>query len=181
VADVTAQHHSNERLTHQAQHDHLTGLPNRAYIRAQLTASLELRDDPGVVAVCYIDLDGLKTINDSLGHHAGDRAIQEAAQLLRAALRADDVIGRMGGDEFVALLYGPTTQSGIERLTTTLHEALSEPLTIEGVTQRISACIGIAVVGDEERRSAEQLLRDADRAMYQAKTAGRGQSCFFVD
>jgi diguanylate cyclase (GGDEF)-like protein/PAS domain S-box-containing protein len=181
VADVTAQREFNERLAHHAHHDDLTGLPNRAYILELLADAIKPPDDGGVAAVCYIDLDGLKAINDSLGHHAGDTAIQMAAQLLRAALRADDIVGRVGGDEFVALLCGPSARSDIEHVTAGLHAALSQPLIIENVTQHISASIGIAIVGRNEPRAAAQLLRDADRAMYWAKTAGRGQSCFFTD
>jgi diguanylate cyclase (GGDEF)-like protein/PAS domain S-box-containing protein len=180
VADVTAQREQNERLAHHAHHDSLTGLPNRAYVLELLTDALTPCDEGGVAAVCYIDLDGFKAINDSLGHHAGDTAIQTAAQLLRAALRAGDIVGRVGGDEFVALLCGPTTQSDIERVTAGLHAAMSQPLIIENVTQRISASIGVAVVRPDAPRSAAQLLRDADHAMYRAKTAGRGQSRFFT-
>ncbi|MGO9072371.1 diguanylate cyclase domain-containing protein, partial [Mycobacterium sp.] len=175
VADITAQRELNERLAHQAHHDHLTGLPNRAYILELLTNALQPHDDGGVAAVCYIDLDGLKAINDSLGHHAGDTAIQTAARLLRATLSAGDIIGRVGGDEFVALLRGPTTRSDIEHAAAALHAALSPPLIIKNVTQHISASIGIAVVGDNEPRAAAQLLADADYAMYRAKIAGRGQ------
>jgi diguanylate cyclase (GGDEF)-like protein len=171
----------NERLTYQAHHDHLTGLPNRAYVLNLLTDALQRRDDGGVTAVCYIDLDGLKAINDSLGHDAGDTAIQIAAQVLRAALRGDDILGRLGGDEFVALLSSSTTRSNIEHVAASLHAALSQPLLIENVTQHLSACIGIAVIGRSDPRTATQLLRDADHAMYRAKTTGRGQSYFFTD
>jgi diguanylate cyclase (GGDEF)-like protein/PAS domain S-box-containing protein len=181
VADVTSQRELNERLTYQAHHDHLTGLPNRAHVLNLLTDALQPRDDGGVAAVCYIDLDGLKAINDSLGHDAGDTAIQIAAQILRAALRGDDILGRLGGDEFVALLSSPTTRSDIEHVAASLHAALSQPLLIVNVTQRLSACIGIAVVGHCDPRTATQLLRDADHAMYRAKTTGRGQSYFFTD
>lgn len=181
VADITAQRELNERLAYQAHHDHLTGLPNRAYILELLTGALQPHDNDGVAAVCYIDLDGLKAINDSLGHHAGDTAIQTAARLLRATLSAGDIVGRVGGDEFVALLRGPTTRSDIEHVAADLHAALTPPLIITNVTRRISASIGIVVVRDNEPRAAAQLLADADHAMYQAKIAGPGQSWFFTD
>jgi diguanylate cyclase (GGDEF)-like protein len=131
--------------------------------------------------VFYIDLDHLKTINDSLGHHAGDTAIQVAAQRIRAALRTDDIVGRLGGDEFVAVLTANTSRQDLDQLAARLHDTLSQPVIIDDETFTLSASIGITVVKAGDPRSASQLLRDADRAMYQAKTAGQGQSRYFAD
>lgn len=179
VSDVTAQRAINERLAYRAHHDDLTGLPNRAYILELLSAAMRPQDLGGAAAVCYIDLHGLKVINDSLGHHAGDVAIQTVAQLLRAALRPQDVFGRVGGDEFVALLCGVTTRAEIADVMAGLHAALSQPLIIENSPQHVSASIGITVVTGDESRAATQLLRDADQAMYRAKAAAGGQDHYF--
>ena len=181
VTDVTAQRASNESLAYRAHHDHLTGLPNRPYILELLAHSLRPAHDGGVVAVCYIDLHGLKSINDSLGHDAGDIAIQTVAQVLRTALRPPDIVGRLGGDEFVALLCGTTTRTDIDRVTAGVHAALSQPLVIENVPQQISASVGITIVAEDEPRTASELLRDADRAMYRAKAAGGGRNGFSDD
>jgi diguanylate cyclase (GGDEF)-like protein/PAS domain S-box-containing protein len=181
VRDVTAQRERNERLARDAYHDALTGLPNRAHIENRLTQAVQPANRGSVAAVFYIDLDNLKTINDSVGHHAGDTAIQVAAQRLRAALRTDDIVGRLGGDEFVAVLTANTSRQDLDQLAARLHDALSQPVIIDDETFTLSASIGITVVKAGDPRSASQLLRDADRAMYQAKTAGHGQSRYFAD
>jgi ribose transport system permease protein len=179
VTDVTAQRELNERLSHQARHDHLTGLPNRAYILELLDDALCREDDGRVAALYYIDLNGLKEINDSLGHHAGDVAIQRVAHRLRSSLGPADIAGRVGGDEFVAVLRTPCTRSDLDKVANAIHAAVSQPLVTDDGVQRISASIGIVIVGDSEPRSAVQLMRDADHAMYRAKTMGHGRSCFF--
>jgi diguanylate cyclase (GGDEF)-like protein/PAS domain S-box-containing protein len=181
VRDVTAQRERNERLARDAYHDALTGLPNRAHIENRLTQAVQPANRGSVAAVFYIDLDNLKTINDSVGHHAGDTAIQVTAQRLRAALRTDDIVGRLGGDEFVAVLTANTSRQDLDQLAARLHDALSQPVIIDDETFTLSASIGITVVKAGDPRSASQLLRDADRAMYQAKTAGHGQSRYFAD
>jgi diguanylate cyclase (GGDEF)-like protein/PAS domain S-box-containing protein len=181
VRDITAQRAHNERLARDAYHDALTGLPNRAHIENRLTEAVQPANRSNVAAVFYIDLDNLKTINDALGHHAGDTAIQVAAQRLRAALRADDIVGRLGGDEFVAVLTGNTPRQVLDQLADRLHAALSQPVNIDDEACTLSASIGIAVVTPDDPRNASQLLRDADRAMYQAKTAGQGRSSYFAD
>jgi diguanylate cyclase (GGDEF)-like protein/PAS domain S-box-containing protein len=181
VRDVTAQREHNDRLARDAYHDALTGLPNRAHIESRLTQAVQSASRGRVAAVFYIDLDHLKTINDSLGHHAGDTAIQVAAQRIRAALRTDDIVGRLGGDEFVAVLTANTSRQDLDQLAARLHDTLSQPVIIDDETFTLSASIGITVVKAGDPRSASQLLRDADRAMYQAKTAGQGQSRYFAD
>lgn len=181
LRDVTAQRARDERLARDAYHDALTGLPNRAFIETHLTEALQPANQGNVAAVFYLDLDNLKTINDSLGHHAGDTAIQVAAQRLRAALRTDDIVGRLGGDEFVAVLAGSGPRQDFDQVADRMHATLSEPVVVEDKILSLSASIGIAVVRTDEPRSAAQLLRDADYAMYEAKTAGQGRSCYFAD
>jgi diguanylate cyclase (GGDEF)-like protein len=166
--DITDQRDAQLRLLHEARHDSLTGLPNRAYAEAQAAEALRA-DPPQLAAVMYIDLDNVKTINDALGHHAGDRVITIAADRLRSSLRGHDFIARHGGDEFVALLFAPADRADLEQLTGRLHAALGKPVTLNGVGRRLTASIGVAEVRRADPRDAAQLLRDADAAMYRAK------------
>ncbi|MCG5431496.1 diguanylate cyclase [Mycobacterium sp. MYCO198283] len=178
-SDITAQRSATERLAYEATHDSLTGLPNRASVVNRLSRLAETGDT--LAAVLFIDLDDFKTINDSLGHDAGDTVIQIAAERLRQALRADDVVGRLGGDEFVALVLGHIDRLRLHQLVTRLHDMLSEPIAIAGTTVYIGASIGVVPMAD--RLSAEPLtvLREADRAMYAAKAKGRRTSHYAVD
>lgn len=178
--DITTQHHAHQHLTYQATHDALTGLPNRAHIVAHAAKALERQDERALAAVLFIDLDNLKPINDSLGHHAGDQVLQTAARRLQRALRKYDTVGRLGGDEFVALLTGPIDRSELDQLADRLHYALEEPVLIAGATLHTRASIGIVHVEPGDTRDAATLLRDADLAMYMAKTAGRGTTHHFT-
>lgn len=180
--DITASHNAHMQLLHEATHDLLTGLPNRARIISLVTGSVSSgQNDLG--AVLFIDLDNFKAINDALGHHAGDAVLKIAAQRLRQALRSDDVVGRVGGDEFVALLAAPLPPAEVDRLAKQLHAALAEPIAVDyqaaSTATRyvwISASIGLDTVRLDDRRGAEGILRDADLAMYQAKRTGRATS-----
>jgi GGDEF domain-containing protein/PAS domain-containing protein len=154
-SDITAQRAASEHLAHEATHDALTGLPNRTQVVtrvAQVVGSGRLQV---LAAVLFIDLDNFKSINDSLGHDAGD--------------------------EFVALLLGQITGPGLSQLDDRLHATLSEPVVIDTVTLRIRASIGIVVVEHNDQRGAAEILRDADNAMYEAKTTGRGRSQYFTE
>ncbi|MBY0286043.1 MAG: diguanylate cyclase [Mycobacteriaceae bacterium] len=166
--DVTDQRDAQLQLKHQAHHDSLTGLPNRAYAEAQATQALQA-DPPTLAAVMFIDLDNIKTVNDAFGHYAGDAVIKTAAQRLRATLRAEDLIARHGGDEFVALLFGNPDYSALERLAERLHAALGAPLDVAGIACSLTASIGVTQVAPEDSRDAAEILRDADAAMYKAK------------
>ena len=116
-----------------------------------------------------------------LGHDAGDEVLRSAAQRLRRALRSDDVVARLGGDEFVALLVSEIARPDLDALAEGIHATLSEPVVIESVTLRIGASIGIVVIENNDPRGAGQILRDADTAMYAAKTTGRGKSHYFTE
>ena len=166
--DVTEQRHAQLRLTHQAHHDSLTGLPNRAYAEQQVTRALHA-DPPALSAVMFIDLDNLKTLNDQFGHHAGDVVITTTARRLRAALRGEDFVARHGGDEFVALLFGHSDRAALEQLADRLHAALAKPLTVAGIPCHLTASIGVTEVRANDPREASQILQDADAAMYKAK------------
>jgi diguanylate cyclase (GGDEF)-like protein/PAS domain S-box-containing protein len=180
--DVTESHTTQQRLEHQAAHDPLTGLPNRTRLLELINTAIT-SDQNSLGAVLFIDCDNFKAINDALGHYAGDTVLQIAAQRLDQALRPDDVVGRVGGDEFVALLAAPMQPAAADDLARRLHAALAEPIAVDHQTDStatryvwISASIGLVAVEPGEKRSAEQILHDADQAMYQAKRTGQATS-----
>ena len=169
--DVSERHELQERLSHQAFHDILTGLPNRAHFMNALQAAMRRghrRSRP--VAVLLLDLDGFKTINDSLGHAAGDELLIGVAERLRAALRMEDMAARLAGDEFVVLIEDPGGGQDVARVAERIAASLRQPFTIMGNSVVTSASIGI--VWRTGSSDPEELLRDADVAMYRAKAAG---------
>ena len=166
--DITEQREAQLQLRHQAHHDSLTGLPNRAYAETQATQALQA-DPPTLAAVMFIDLDNIKTVNDAFGHHTGDTVIKVAAERLRATLRSEDLIARHGGDEFVALLFGNADRGALERLADRLHAALATPLEVARISFSVTASIGVTEVTPGDPRDALEILRDADAAMYTAK------------
>lgn len=178
--DITSGHLASQRLGHEATHDALTGLPNRAHVLARMSHALDSGNVDELAAVLFIDLDNLKLINDSLGHEAGDTALRVAAQRLRGAVRPGDLIARLGGDEFVALVVGPVARADLDRLSERLHARLAEPVTIAGVSVRLGASIGIAEVEQGDRRDAAEILREADLAMYHVKANGGGKTHRFT-
>jgi diguanylate cyclase (GGDEF)-like protein len=167
-------------IRHQALHDGLTGLPNRVLVLDRISQTLSrARREHSDVAVLFIDLDGLKDVNDTLGHAIGDKLLQAVGERFAGALREADTVARLGGDEFVVLAEGPSLAAGPEQLAERLLEVLNEPFGLGArgqVPTRISASIGIAV---GLRDTAEELLRDADVAMYSAKGAGKNCYAFF--
>jgi diguanylate cyclase (GGDEF)-like protein/PAS domain S-box-containing protein len=179
IVDITKQHNAHQQLAYRATHDVLTGLPNRAHLETLIndaTGPAEYRWG----AVLFIDLDKFKVINDELGHYAGDIVLEISAQRLRGVLRTDGVVGRVGGDEFVALLSAPIRRAKVNTLVRRLHTALRAPISIPGAsacgsTSRVNvgASIGVVEVQPEEQRCAAEILRAADAAMYRAKTTGR--------
>jgi diguanylate cyclase (GGDEF)-like protein len=179
--EIATQRDETARFAHQAMHDPLTGLPNRSFVLARTSDALTRAQDVGLSAVLFIDLDKVKAINDSLGHDAGDQMICAAAQRLQRAVRPQDVVARLGGDEFVALLFGPMSRGELDIVSDRLHTALAEPARIDDTSIRMTASIGITVVGEHDERDAAAILHDADVAMYSAKTAGRGTTQHFGD
>jgi diguanylate cyclase (GGDEF)-like protein/PAS domain S-box-containing protein len=177
--DVTEQRRLEERLAHQATHDPLTGLPNRALFHARLGDALaRARQDGPPCAVLFLDLDHFKDVNDTLGHDAGDRLLREVAARLRAVVREGDTVARLGGDEFAALLPAVADAAGAVEVAERLRESLARPFLLEGRPFPLGASVGIAVGGPGYTR-AEELLRDADVALYRAKAAGRGGHAVF--
>ena len=169
------------QLRHDAFHDELTGLPNRrlALDRAEQMLHRARRGNLAV-GVLYIDLDGFKQINDTFGHAAGDELLQLLATRLRGVLRASDTAARLSGDEFVVLIEGGTDKHMSELVAQRLLRALREPYDLAAAGGRpltVTATIGIAT---QVRDTADQLLRDADVALYTAKRSGRDQCAFFT-
>ena len=167
-----------ERLIHDARYDGLTGLPNRRAIFERLEQALGRTGDASKVATLFIDLDGLKALNDTLGHDRADDMIREVAERLRPALRTDDFVGRFGGDEFVAIAEEVADAEQAAALAARLLEVTSAPLRgLEGTT--VTASIGIALVDGEV--DAAEAIRRADTAMYRAKQSGRDRYSFFFE
>ncbi|HEV2109578.1 MAG TPA: EAL domain-containing protein, partial [Thermomicrobiales bacterium] len=174
VQDTTERKALLARLEHQAHHDSLTSLPNRACFADHLErATGEDQEGQESIALLLIDLDGFKLINDSYGHAAGDGFLLAASQRLANALRGDDLIARLGGDEFGVLLRNVNTVKDAKRAAERLLAALRTPFRVGGHDALISASIGIAVESTDQAKPAE-LLRKADIALYRAKDAGRG-------
>ncbi|HWK25850.1 MAG TPA: bifunctional diguanylate cyclase/phosphodiesterase [Solirubrobacter sp.] len=163
-----------ERMRHEALHDPLTGLANRALCRERLIHALARTDrGEGAACVLFIDLDGFKTVNDLYGHAAGDVLLIALARRLVATVRPADTVARLGGDEFVVVCEEIDASTAIA-LGHRIAEAIHEPLDVDGVEHRLTASIGIAL-GAAGRRDPDALLADADAAGYRAKAEGRGR------
>jgi len=174
MRDTTERKKFEEQLTHQAFHDALTGLPNRALFHDRLGHALTRRsDDASTVAILFLDLDDFKTVNDSLGHEAGDEILVEVADRLQRCLRSSDTPARLGGDEFAVLLEGISDISEAVEAGQRIIAALERPLRLRGREITTTASIGISL-GLPHISDAQELLRDADTAMYAAKGRGRG-------
>ncbi|MER6073073.1 EAL domain-containing protein [Streptomyces sp. NPDC001817] len=183
--DVTERVRLQAQLQHNAEHDPLTDLPNRALFtrRVQQAVSGRRATDRGAAlrgtAVLFIDLDGFKAVNDTIGHQAGDELLVQAARRLQDAVRHGDTASRLGGDEFAALIVGDGTRDRAARernileLADRLRVTLSQPYAIDGQDVRVNASIGVAFA--EPGLGAGELLRNADLAMYRAKAAGKGR------
>jgi diguanylate cyclase (GGDEF)-like protein/PAS domain S-box-containing protein len=178
--DVTERVRLEEELTRQAFHDGLTGLANRALFRDRLDQAL-VRSERSreLLAVLIVDLDGFKQVNDSLGHDAGDRLLQEVSRRFDEATRPSDTVARLGGDEFALLLEG-TSETRAVAVANRLLECLAEPVTIVGRELVLLASIGVVVHNGGPGKS-EDIVRHADVAMYAAKEAGRGRYELFHD
>ena len=168
------------RVQYLATHDALTGLPNRFMFNELLNQAMQsARRYPREIAVMFIDLDGFKQINDSLGHEAGDKLLQELAIRFRQALRSSDVVARLGGDEFVVLLQEITAAQQLGVVAGKLLKAASDPVELLGKSCNVSASVGVAMYprhGEDER----SLMKNADQAMYEAKQRGKNTFQFWA-
>ncbi|MEU3252468.1 EAL domain-containing protein [Streptomyces sp. NPDC006997] len=172
MEDTTERRLLNLRLRYEATHDALTGLPNRTLFFERLEKALNAGEDQRF-ALCYLDLDGFKTINDSLGHAAGDRLLVEVADRLQSCATAPgEMVARLGGDEFVALTCGPDASREVDELASRIMNALLAPVRIEGRELTVRGSIGIVEGPAGGQRSPAEVLRSADITMYRAKSAG---------
>lgn len=170
--DITERKTAEARLAHQALHDPLTGLANRALLLDRIGNALErVRRHAGTVAVVFLDLDRFKVINDSLGHARGDELLRAYARRLSSVLRGGDTVARFGGDEFVVVLDEVADAAEAWATTERLLAALEVPFELDGEQHRITTSAGVVLA--DERSEPHVLLKDADTAMYQAKAAGR--------
>jgi diguanylate cyclase (GGDEF)-like protein len=181
-AQVGERVRAEQQLSHQARHDHLTGLPNRNHLLERLEVAIEGMRDPGrqPFAVLFLDLDRFKLVNDSVGHAAGDEMLVETGRRIRAVLRENDAVARLGGDEFAILIDDPSDERAAEAAAARILEVLGEPMWVAGRELFPSASIGISI-WQPRYRQGEDMLRDADAAMYRAKARGRDRSELFDD
>jgi diguanylate cyclase (GGDEF)-like protein/PAS domain S-box-containing protein len=174
ISDVTLQKKNEEKLYNIAHYDVLTGLPNRNFISDILQEEM-VKEHDNPFAVLFIDLDNFKMINDEFGHDMGDKFLIEAASRMRSVLSHDDMISRFGGDEFIAILKNRETRNEYEAVVNNIIKEVSLPVHIKGVTLESSASIGITLYPQVTSLSSDQLIRQADQAMYLAKLAGRNR------
>ena len=172
--DVTERVRLQAQLRHNAFHDPLTDLPNRAFFTDRVQAALSgSAEESRVVAVLFLDLDGFKAVNDTAGHQVGDDLLVRAARRLQETVRSGDTVARLGGDEFAALVTGRLEESHVRDIAERLRTALSEPYVLDGVELAVAASIGIAFA--ESGADPAGLMRNADLAMYRAKSSGKGR------
>lgn len=189
LRDITKRRHAEDKIRFLAYHDSLTRLPNRTQFDEKVEHTLSFAaGSEESIAILFIDLDRFKNINDTFGHHAGDRLLVVAANRLRKCMRtessfdderqADTLIARLGGDEFAVALTGMYRAQELRNIAQRIIDRLSEPFTLQGEKVYIGASIGISMA-PRDGKNAETLLKNADRAMYQAKQAGRGNYHFY--
>jgi diguanylate cyclase (GGDEF)-like protein/PAS domain S-box-containing protein len=177
--DITEMRAAQEQLEHRALYDSLTGLANRGLLMDRLTHALtEHRVDGGTLAVAFCDLDQFKRVNDSLGHHAGDIVLQEVAQRLQSVVRHNDTLARVGGDEFVVMLPHVASEEMALSILDRAKHAVEAPIEVEGHRINMTFSAGLAVADPDT--SADAMLRNADRALYSAKEAGRARATTYT-
>jgi diguanylate cyclase (GGDEF)-like protein/PAS domain S-box-containing protein len=178
LQDITERRALEAQLTWQAYHDPLTNLANRALFRERVDRALSLRTGtPGTVAVLFLDLDNFKTVNDSMGHAAGDQLLSEVGRRLLNATRGCDTVARLGGDEFAILIDNVHAASDCVRVAERVLQAMQQPVQLDGAEVAVGTSIGI--VRDAGGETADDILRNADVAMYNAKQRGKGRHSLF--
>ncbi len=179
-SDITSEKESIERIQYLAHYDQLTDLPNRVLFQDRLKQALaKARRDGSEVAVLFMDLDGFKEVNDSVGHSIGDALLQQVAKRLLSHTRESDTVSRFGGDEFILLLTSFSGKNGVAGVAGKILEEIDQPFEVEGHTLHVTTSIGISLFpadGDD----CDTLLKRADIAMYQAKRNGKNQFRYFL-
>lgn len=177
-SDITARWQQTEHTKHRALHDELTGLPNRHLLSERLAQTMARAErEDRTLALLFLDLDGFKAVNDELGHAGGDEVLKHVAKTLLGLLRKSDTVARLGGDEFVLLIDNPVNQQEVAHLADRLIKTINQTLRILDKEVRIGVSIGIAML-QRHPINAEQLMRQADSAMYVAKGAGKNRYAF---
>jgi diguanylate cyclase (GGDEF)-like protein len=179
AANITSEFRAKETMTYLAYNDGLTGLSNRTHFQKRLAECAARLDRYGTAfTLLYLDLDRFKAVNDRLGHQAGDQLLIEVGKRLGAQVRRADLVARLGGDEFALLLPDESDPNNVANLTTRLIEQICQPFTIGGEALSIGVSIGIAIA-PANGEQAEQIVRNADLALYRAKADGGSNYCFF--
>jgi diguanylate cyclase (GGDEF)-like protein/PAS domain S-box-containing protein len=180
VEDITQRKQSERLLRRQAQYDALTGLPNRIVCQDRLSqALLHARRRACSTGVLFMDLDGFKLVNDTLGHDTGDRLLQEAARRFSASIRAEDTVARVGGDEFVVILHELSEPGDAALVAQKIVASMREPFRLDTHESFVNVSIGIAVFPNDGEDN-DTLLRHADMALHQAKASGRNNHQFYT-
>lgn len=179
-SDISVLKESQRRLEFMAYHDGLTGLANRQLLSDRLLAAMQAcrsgTPAPGLVAVCYLDIDGFKRINDRWGHGGGNQLLVEVANRLKSCAREGDTVARLGGDEFVLVLTATHSVSEVSDRMYDYLQAISRPVAFAGTKLNLTACVGITTYPDDPADDPDVLLRHADQAMFEAKRSG-GRNC----
>ena len=177
--EIALRRNAEEKLSLSAHYDVLTKLPNRTLFADRFAQAIaHCRREQAMLAVCYLDLDGFKEVNDSLGHEAGDRLLVEVAGRIKASLRAEDTVSRLGGDEFALLIGDIHTVDQVEQAMARIHAAMAQPYQLDKRSITIAASSGVTIYPMDEA-DPDTLLRHADQAMYQAKLDGRNRFRLF--
>ncbi len=177
-ADITQQWDKEQLVQRMALHDGLTGLPNRSLLMERIAQLIAVSArDPRHIALMFIDLDGFKLINDTWGHDRGDQVLKTVAARLLSLLRPSDTVARLGGDEFIILLDNPESRDNVAAVAARVIEEVNAPMRFDGKTVHVGTSIGIAFV-TKEVTSPEDLIKNADNAMYRAKAAGKNRYHF---
>ena len=180
ASEIAARKKVEEKIRYMASHDELTGLPNRALFQDRLKTSLNLAVRyKHKLAIMFIDLDGFKAINDSLGHKAGDLLLQEVARRLQATVRVSDTVARMGGDEFIVLLNNVESAEDAEPVAKKILASFGQPIMLANHGAEIGGSIGISIFPDHGS-DTDKLISNADAAMYDIKKTGKNSYAFYT-
>ena len=170
---ITRLKNTNEQILHFAHHDALTGLPNRSLFYDRLNQAISMAHrDKELIGILFLDLDGFKLINDTMGHDVGDALLQEVAKRIAACLRESDTVARLGGDEFTVILCNVTSLESINHVARKIVDAINSPFLLYGKSCSVSVSIGISLYPDNGE-TPDQLVRISDAAMYLAKQSGK--------
>ncbi|NVO06695.1 MAG: diguanylate cyclase, partial [Rhodoferax sp.] len=172
-ADITEQWEQDQRTRHMALHDGLTGLANRSLLLERVAQLIAISArEPRHIAIMFLDLDGFKLVNDTWGHEIGDQVLKTVSSRLVGLVRPSDTVARLGGDEFVILLDNPDSRDNVMMIASRVIDEINGPMSFDGIVAHVGASIGITFKA-KESASADDLLKNADAAMYEAKAAGK--------